>query len=380
MPKHSRSKTAMMLTLLDDMSITPMRWSSTSIDEESASLWPGCLIVFAIALVATGIAEILTNAPAPLGPVPISAMLVAIIAGLVLGQPIRRRARLKPGIDAAKSWILKASVVLVGLRLSLADLLSTGTQAIPLVVAMIVTGLFVVLMLGRLFKVSPRLTILLAAGTSICGASAIAAISPALKAHHEETCYAVASIGILGLIAIIVYPLILQQTLIDPTLIGLALGTVIHDTAQVTAAAVYHQQLWPNEHTLDAATVAKLLRNSTMLIVIPALVVLYHKLDARSTEDATHRIPFPLFIVGFVALSMVRTAGDTWLLGEATRLWSGGLALANQLSLLGFAMAMAALASTVSVAELRSLGIRGFLAAALATWTMLLITLIWLAP
>ncbi len=357
-----------------------MRWFSTSLEEDSASIWPGCLIVLAIALMATGMAWLLTNAPPPLTPVPISAMLIAIVAGLVLGQPIRRRARLKPGIDLAKSWILKASVVLVGLRLSLADLLSTGTQALPLVLTMIVIGLFVVLLLGRLFKVSPRLTILLAAGTSICGASAIAAISPALKAHHEETCYAVASIGILGLIAIIVYPLVLQHTLMDPTLIGLALGTVIHDTAQVTAAAVYHQQLWPNDHTLDVATVAKLLRNSTMLVVIPALVVLYHKLEVRSSEDASHAVPFPLFILGFIALSMARTAGDTWLPAEANELWLGALAVANQLSLLGFAMAMAALASTVSVAELRSLGIRGFMAAALATWIMLFMALIWLAP
>lgn len=347
-----------------------------------ASLWPGLSFVAAIALAATGVAALFANLPAPIGPVPVSAMLVAIIIGLAVGRYARAQPTLEKGLALAKGPILKTAVALVGLRLSLTDLVSTGGQALPLVVAMIATGLVLVLGLGKVFKVSPRLVILLAAGTSICGASAIAAASPALKAKHEETCYAIACIGVLGLLAILIYPVILQQALIDPDLVGLALGTVIHDTAQVTAAAVYHQQLWPNDQTLDAATVAKLMRNSTMLVVIPALVLFYYRRE-QGASGARSNVPFPMFIVAFVIFSVVRTLVDGWVAASDTAtlatVWRGALALAHQFSLLAFAMAMSALAISVSPSEVRSLGIRGFLVALVATVTMLVVALAWLS-
>ncbi len=335
-----------------------------------------------IALAATGVAALFENLPAPMGPVPISAMFVAIIMGLIIGRYARSQAALQKGLALAKGPILKTAVALVGLRLSLSELLATGGQALPLVLVMIATGLTLVLVLGKVFNVSPRLTILLAAGTSICGASAIAAASPALRAHHEETCYAIACIGVLGLMAILVYPLILQHIIQDPELIGIALGTVIHDTAQVTAAAVYHQQLWPNDQTLDAATVAKLMRNSTMLFVIPALVFFYYRSD-RNRDDGESKIPFPLFILAFIGLSIVRTLGDAWVGHQEAQAiqqtWLSLLALAYQFSLLGFAMAMAALAISVSPSEVKSLGWRGFMVASIATLSMLAVALLWLA-
>lgn len=354
-----------------------------NIEPPSTSPWPGLVFVLIVALAATGVAALFESLPAPIGPIPVSAMLVAILVGLFLGRYARATAALERGLVLAKGPILKTAVALVGVRLSLTELISTGGQALPLVFLMIVTGLALVLGLGRLLGVSPRLTILLAAGTSICGASAIAAASPALKAHHEETCYAIACIGVLGLMAILLYPPILQHTLLDPELIGLALGTVIHDTAQVTAAAVYHQQLWPNDQTLDSATVAKLMRNSTMLVVIPALVFFYHRTQKTDHADEVSSVPFPMFILAFLGLSVVRSLGDAvvpgldgqWL--EAA--WTSTIALAYQASLLGFAMAMSALAMSVSPSEVKSLGPKGFVVAAVATFIMLAVALLWLS-
>jgi len=347
-----------------------------------SGFWPGLVFALTIALAATGVAALFERLPAPMGPVPISAMLVAIVFGLALGKFARSQAIFDKGLALAKGPILKTAVALVGLRLSLNELVATGGQALPLVLVMIPSGLVLVLGLGKLFKVSPRLTILLAAGTSICGASAIAAASPALKAHHEETCYAIACIGVLGLIAILAYPLILQQTLVDPELVGIALGTVIHDTAQVTAAAVYHQQLWPNTETLDAATVAKLMRNSTMLVVIPALVFFYYRTSANEADGNT-RVPFPMFILAFIGLSVLRTLGDGWVDGQQAQtigsVWASMLTVAHQLSLLGFAMAMSALAMSVSPAEVKSLGWKGFAVASIATVSMLGIAVLWLS-
>lgn len=360
-----------------------MNTAKHQIQPPGPARWPGLMFALILALAATGVAALFESLPAPIGPIPVSAMLVAIIAGLFLGRYARATAPLEAGLALAKGPILKTAVALVGVRLSLTELINTGGQALPLVILMILTGLGLVLLLGRLFGVSPRLTILLAAGTSICGASAIAAASPALKAHHEETCYAIACIGVLGLLAILLYPLILQHTLLDPNLIGLALGTVIHDTAQVTAAAVYHQQLWPNNQTLDSATVAKLMRNSTMLVVIPALVFFYNRAHRRDHPELSSSVPFPLFIVAFLALSVVRTLGDglvsTLNIDWVTATWTSIIALAYQMSLLGFAMAMSALAMSVSPSEVKSLGPRGFIVAAVTTVSMLAVALLWLS-
>lgn len=372
----------MMLTLLEEANTVSMHSDHPAMIHPKQPPWLGLLVVLSIALGAAALIFGVSWLPEPWGSIPISTMLVAIVAGIAVGPKVRARKRLKPGIDLAKGPLLKLAVALVGLRLSLHDLLVTGTQALPLVIGMIVLGISLVLLLGRLFNVSPRLTILLAAGTSICGASAIAATSPALRAHHEETCYAIATIGILGLIAILVYPLILQQALVDPQQIGLALGTVVHDTAQVMAAAVYHQQLWPNDQTLDAATVSKLMRNSTMLIVIPALVIFHRRWDRPHDGSDADPVAFPYFILAFLGLSIFRTIGDAWFGSSSSpmtgELWSAFLTFAHQASLFGFSMAMSALATTVSLAELKALGIRGFAVGAIATWTMLGVALLWL--
>ena len=373
----------MMLTLLEKADTVSMSTTKPAPQSKIHSQWPGLLVILSIAVLASTLASALSALPPPMGPVPISAMLIAIVAGITLGPAIRKRDRLSEGVALAKGPLLKIAVALVGLRLSLSDLLVAGAEALPIVVAMIVLGLSIVLFLGRLLGVSPRLTILLAAGTSICGASAIMATSPAIKAHHEETCYAVACIGVLGLIGTVIYPLILEHFIADPQLIGVAIGTVIHDTAQVMAAAIYHQQLWPNEQTLDAATVAKLMRNSTMLIVIPLLVTFYYRWDRRASPSESNQVAFPLFILVFVALSFVRTIGDGWLGATPdtamAEIWASFLKSAHRASLVGFSMAMAALASTVSVGELKALGIRGFWVGALASSAMLLVVILWLS-
>ncbi|MEE4304114.1 MAG: putative sulfate exporter family transporter [Wenzhouxiangella sp.] len=333
---------------------------------------PGLLIALGIAVGAWLVVRLVGMLPPPLGSLPLSMMLVAILAGLVLAGPAHRRPAWKPGLDLARGPILKIAVALIGLRLSLADLGQLGAQALPLVLIVVLVGLGVTLLLARLAGAAPRLGILLAAGTSICGASAIAATAPGLKARSDEVCYAIACIALIGLTATVLYPWALNHLFDTPEQIGFVMGVAIHDTAQVTAAAALHEQAWNSEGTLVAATVAKLMRNAGMLILIPGLVWAY----SRRHEAGSAKVSLPLFIVAFIVLSGVRSGVDA-LLGPDHALWNELLGAVAQVSMFAFAMAMAALATTVQPSELKAHGWKPAVAAVTSAAVMFGVAVWW---
>lgn len=328
--------------------------------------WPGLCVALTVALAAIVMIALIGRLPGWIGRLPLSAMLLAILAGLALAGVARGRSNWQPGLALARGNLLKIAVALIGLRLSLADLAQLGWQALPLVVLIVLAGLTLTLVLARLLGAHLRLAILLAAGTAICGASAIAATAPGIRARAEETAYAIATVALLGLLATVLYPLALHHLIGDPETVGLVMGVAIHDTAQVTAAAVLHEQSYQADGTLTAATVAKLLRNSSMLLVIPALIWLAN----RGQADKGPGVPFPLFILAFIALSGLRSLGDAWL-GADHELWRSLIHWAGQFSLLAFTMAMAALAMNIQFSQLKSIGWRPAAAALVAALTML---------
>lgn len=339
----------------------------------ASSKFPGLLIALAVAVGAWVVVQLVALLPPPAGSLPLSMILVAIVAGLTLAGPASRRSSWSPGLDLARRRLLKFAVALVGLRLSLIELADLGWQALPLVILAVLGGLMVTFVMMRLFGVDTRLSVLLTAGTSICGASAVAATAPGIGANHDETAYAVVCVLLVGLAATVLYPLLLPLWFDDPTDIGLIMGAAIHDTSQVVAAATLHEQLWSQDGTLVAATVTKLLRNASMLIVIPALVWV----TVRHGPDGATGMPVPLFIVGFITLSAARTAGDG-LFGADHPLWQGLVETSTTLSLFVFAMAMASMAMAVRPTALRRLGWRPAAAAIIAAAALLALAVIWL--
>lgn len=264
-------------------------------------------------------------------------------------------------------------MALLGLRLSLIELGSLGLQALPLVIVAILVALTLTFLLARLAGAHQRLASLLAVGTAICGASAIAATAPGIRARSEEIGYAIACIALIGLMATLAYPLLLPLILDSPEQIGMVIGLAIHDTAQVTAAASMYEQTWPGNGTLNAATVTKLLRNCFMLLLIPVLVWLNSRNADTSTRPGLP--PVPLFILGFLTLSAVRTAGDA-VLGSDNPAWRFGIELAGQVSVFAFAMAMAALAMSIRISTLRQLGWKPAVAACVSALGVFALALI----
>src|SRR5699024_9616174 len=189
-----------------------------------------------------------------------------------------------------------------------------GAWGLPLIVICISCGLFITLFFTNKMKQSKRLGTLIAGGTGICGVTAIMAISPVIKEKDNEISYAVANITIFGLIGMLFYPYLAHVFFSEePIKAGLFLGTAIHDTAQVTGAALIYSQMYDIPKVVDVATVTKLTRNLFIIAVIPFVSYLFYK--GSSNKGDKNVIPkwyklVPLFVLGFLFLSFVRTIGD----------------------------------------------------------------------
>jgi uncharacterized integral membrane protein (TIGR00698 family) len=319
----------------------------------------GAAIAAVLALAATAAPPALDLLPAPAGDLPISPILVAILLGLALARPAHAHPEWTPGLKLASGPLLNFAVMLIGLRLSLGEVGALGLAALPLVAGALVSGLSLAWLLGRAFGVGTKLTALLAVGSAICGASAVAATAPALKCRPEETAYALACVTLVGLLATLLYPWLLEYWLPNPTQVGLVLGAAIHDTAQVTAAAVMFEQAFGDAAVVGAATVTKLLRNVSMLVLIPGVV--WWALQGERRAGA--RAPLPLFILGFLAFAVLRSLGDGLLTGHPA--WQAVLDAAAFASAFLFAMAMVAIGMSIQLSSLKALGLKPALAAVL---------------
>lgn len=242
---------------------------------------------------------------------PFSPVVIAILIGLAIRNLIGLNPLLQPGVRFSLSVVLKAGIVLLGLKLSLGEIGRVGLEALPVVVVCIGFALVLVIVLGRLLNISSRLATLIAVGTSICGATAIVATSPVIGAKQNETSYAVACIALFGLVAMLFYPPLARELFAgDVTAAGMFLGTSVHDTAQVIGAGMAYEQLFGPSSTLETATVTKMLRNLSMLIVIPLVSIWHHRQAAGVGARTQWMSMIPLFVIGFAAMSLLRTLGD----------------------------------------------------------------------
>ncbi len=336
------------------------------------NLLPGVALALTIAIVSMAGAQFLGTAMLGLPSGLVSPILIAILLGIGVRNFTRIPVSCESGVGFALGNILKVGVALLGIRLSLDSVAEIGLMAAPIVGASIVTALIVVQGLARWVGLAPRLGTLIAVGTSICGVTAIAAVAPCIRARDGEVSYAIACIALFGLMSMLAYPFIAGSLFAGSDIdIGLFLGTAIHDTAQVIGAGLLYEQLHPQSQALEIATVTKLLRNLCMLLVIPCMTVAYAR-HARSADHAVADGPtlsllgaVPLFIVGFVAMSLVRTCGDLWLDVAAWPMFVDGLQQVSQVCL---TVAMAAVGLGTRFSAIRTLGMKplvvGFAAAA----------------
>ncbi len=279
---------------------------------KSVGWWLGIGIAVLISVAAGYVAEWFGTTVLGFAKSPVSAIMMAIVLGMLVANTVKLPQSVQPGLRFCTSAILRVGIMLLGIRLSLTGAGQYTLVALPFVIAAIAIGLFTVGLLGRYMGLSRQLSGLIAVGTSICGCTAIVATAPLIKANESEVSYAVACITVFGLAAMFFYPVLAHQFFASqPELAGLFLGTSIHETAQVAGAGMMYEAQYDAPVALDIATVTKLVRNLCMIAVIPLVGILY---GADRVKVGNTRIDYlsmiPWFIVGFAIMSAIRTVGD----------------------------------------------------------------------
>jgi uncharacterized integral membrane protein (TIGR00698 family) len=325
------------------------------------SVIPGFLLAFALAFAGNLLADAIANALG-MGPGAISGIMVAILLGLALGNLLTLPAMLKPGFEFAVKRVLRIGIVLLGLKLSIVEVGAIGLKSLPIILVTIPAAILLVTFLGRRIGLPDRLATLIAVGTGICGNTAIVAVSPTIAAQKEETSYAVACITIFGLFAMLTYPFLAHWLFSgDAFRSGLFLGSAVHDTSQVAGAGMVYQDYYHAPEALNVATVTKLERNLSMLIVIPLMSILYHRRSSEGTAPPPWYTMVPLFVVGFACMSLLRTVGD---LGErpfgllAPDHWHAFIKAASHTTSYCLGIAMAGVGLGTSIKGLRSIGLK----------------------
>lgn len=279
-----------------------LRWRSLPKSDYSESwraLLPGVVLLLTGAAVLFAIDTASSTLPTPL---------FAVLLGLAAGR-VMAASTLAASARAAGGWLLKAGIVLLGLRFSIEQLHDLGMEIVSVIVPAIAVGFSVAYFLGRWHRLRPRECLLVATGTAICGNSAIIAAAPALGAEDDEVAVSVAAITIYGTIALLLFPFVGAALGMNQDTFGLWAGTAINDTSQVIGAGFAF-----GEEAGERATIVKLARNLFMVPAILGLSVVGSKWRGSSVSDRTRESrlagAFPLFVLGFLATAGLNTAVD----------------------------------------------------------------------
>jgi uncharacterized integral membrane protein (TIGR00698 family) len=233
-------------------------------------------------------------------------VLWAIVIGLIISNTIGIPRIFAAGVATYEFW-LKAGIVLLGSRFLLGDILRLGGISLLLVAAAITLSFLFMHFLGRSFGLKPKLTSLLAIGSSICGVSAIIAAKPAINADDEDASYAIAAILALGAISLFTFPLIGHSLHLSDKAYGLWAGLAVDNTAEATAAGALY-----SDAAGKVAVLAKTSRNALIGFVVLGYAIYWAsrgQAQAVGNKAAFLWAKFPKFVLGFLLISLLATVG-----------------------------------------------------------------------
>jgi uncharacterized integral membrane protein (TIGR00698 family) len=321
-------------------------------------LAPGLILAAAVAATAAGAARI-----GWLQANGISTLTLAIVIGLLVGNllPAATLAASAEGLDVAKRRLLRAGIVLYGLRLTFQDIGQVGLAGVAIDATVLCSTFGLAWVLGtRVFGLDRETAILVGAGSAICGAAAVMATAPVVRGRPEQVAVAVATVVGFGSVAIFLYPMLYHAFAasrpLSATAYGLWAGSTIHEVAQVVAAG--HAV---GGSAADTAVIAKMVRVMMLAPFLMALSAWFGRAGASS--GARPPIAIPWFALGFVAAAGVRSLH---VLPAAT------IALADGVDTAVLAVSMAALGLTTRVSAMKAAGLAPVgLGATLFAWLVI---------
>jgi uncharacterized integral membrane protein (TIGR00698 family) len=303
---------------------------------------PGILWAVAIATVAT-----VSSRWVPL----IGAPVLAIMLGAAVRATLHPGDRATPGLGFASKYVLQAAIVLLGAGIGLTQVAHTGTASLPVMLGTLVAALLGAFVIGRLLGVEAELRTLVGVGTGICGASAIAAVSPVIDAKRSQVAYAITAIFAFNVVGVISFPLLGHLFGLGQESFGLWSGTAINDTSSVVAAAAAYGHI-----ATDHAVIVKLTRTTLIVPIVIILVALRARRHRVSGIHVRIRQLVPWFIVLFLVAAAVNTTG------VVTQMAHHAI---SHTSVFLITVALAAIGLSVDAVALRRTGLRPLLLGAL---------------
>lgn len=286
-----------------------------------------------------------------------SPMVIAMILGMIARNTVGAPTWAAPGIHFTMRRLLRLGIVLLGLRLSLTQLAAIGLSGGAVVVATVAASLSFTIWAGRILGVDRHLSVLIATGTSICGASAVIATSTATGSDDEDIAYAIAMVTVFGTAAMALYPLAEAALGLTAHAYGLWAGASIHEVAQAVAAAFAG-----GDTSGEVGTIAKLSRVILLAPIVAGIgmaIARGHLLTKNEDGETATRgsVPVPWFVGGFLAMVVVASTG---VLPDAVT------GFAAQTSSFLLTMALAAMGLETDIGKLRRKGLRPLVLGALS--------------
>lgn len=282
------------------------------------------------------------------------------VIGAVIALTVKPGVRFAPGLKYGTTFVLQCSVVLLGAQLSIGEAARVGVSSLPVMLGTLAACLGAAQVYGRLMKVPGDLRTLIGVGTGICGGSAIAAVSPVIEAASTDVGYAISTIFLFNITAVLVFPLLGHALGMSQQSFGLFAGTAVNDTSSVVATATTYGAV-----ATSHAVVVKLVRT---LMIIPICLGLA-ALTARRQRPAGGTAPnsarmsprrvfrlVPWFLIGFVLVAAVNSTGIVP---------AGAHGPLRHASVFMVAVALSAIGLSTNVAALRKAGPRPLLLGAL---------------
>jgi uncharacterized integral membrane protein (TIGR00698 family) len=290
-------------------------------------------------------------------------VLWAILIGLLISNTIGVPALFRSGVATYEFW-LKTGIVLLGARFLIGDVLHLGGLALGLVLVEIVLSLAFMTVLGRAFKLRPKLITLLAVGSSICGVSAIIATQGAIDADEEDSSYAIAAILALGAISLFLFPLIGHGLHLSDRGYGLWAGLAVDNTAEASAAGALF-----SDAAGKVAVLAKTCRNAMIGFVVLGYALYWAGQGQASrvgNKAAFLWTKFPKFILGFLLIS---------LLSSLAFFSKPQITALGNLSRWAFLLTFAGVGLRTNLRDLGKQGVRPFLVGAIGEIAIAVLTL-----
>lgn len=259
---------------------------------------PGLALLSVIALAATVLARFVPDA--------IGAVFIAVVLGVIVANVFQPDPRTyDKGVRLGLKKFLKLAIVLLGAGITFQEILGFGLEALAVILVLIGFVFATTVVLSRVMGIGIRKTLLIAVGISICGNTAVATTAPLVEARDDEVAMAVGIVTLFGVLGVLAYPFIGLWLELSDLVFGMWAGTAINDTSQVVAAGFIY-----SEEAGTVATTIKLARN-VMIVPVVVGVGYYYARNVRQSQgdDVRPTEIFPTFVLGFIALALLNSAG-----------------------------------------------------------------------